>query len=89
MRTRRAEVPVPSTLYPMRDGTPRIGVLRPEDSGLRGAAFLWGEDLTRVSVLDLGQHIGWASEELVMQIKTHMRLNCADRHGLDAQKASA
>ena len=65
------------------DGTPRIAVIQPRWAGLRaGPSYLWGEDLTRVSVLDLGSHIGWAHSELVCQIEQNYRLNAADRSAL-------
>lgn len=44
------------------DGTARVAVIQPRWAGLRaGPSFLWGENLTRVNALDLGDHIGWAS----------------------------
>jgi hypothetical protein len=43
------------------DGTPRVAVVQPGWAGLRpGRSYLWGENLTRISTLDVGTHIGWA-----------------------------
>ena len=65
------------------DGTPRVAVVQPRWAGLRrGPSYLWGENLTRVSALDVGNHIGWAHPSLVGQIEEHYRLNAADRAAL-------
>jgi hypothetical protein len=65
------------------DGTPRVAVIQPRWAGLRrGESYLWGENLTRVATLDVGDHIGWAHPELVRQIEDNYRLNAADRAAL-------
>jgi hypothetical protein len=65
------------------DGTPRVAVIQPNWAGLRGMhSYLWGENLTKVSTLDVGNHIGWAHPELVRQIEKNCRLNDADRVAL-------
>jgi hypothetical protein len=67
------------------DGTPRVAVIQPRWAGLRqGPSYLWGENLTRVSTLDVGDHIGWAHPALVGQIEDNYRLNAADRDALRA-----
>ena len=65
------------------DGTPRIAVIQPRWAGLRaGPSYLWGENLTRVAALDVGDHIGWAHTELVGQVEEAVRMNAADRTSL-------
>jgi hypothetical protein len=65
------------------DGTARVAVIEPRWAGLRsGPSYLWGENLTKVSVLDVGEHIGWAHPELISQIEDAVRLNAADRASL-------
>lgn len=51
-----------------RDGTPRRPIPSVNAVGLSGPGFLWGEQLTNVSSLDIGDHIGWADEALVEAI---------------------
>jgi hypothetical protein len=46
---------------------------------LRHPGYLWGENLTRVATLDIGDHIGWA------QIEECMRLDAADRAALHSE----
>lgn len=66
------------------DGTARVAVIQPRWAGLRtGPSFIWGENLTRVSVLDVGGHIGWAHHQLIIQIQDVVRLNSADRGSLE------
>jgi hypothetical protein len=65
------------------DGAPRVAVVQPRWAGLRqGPSYLWGENLTRISILDVGTHIGWAHPELARQIEENFRLNAADRSAL-------
>jgi len=65
------------------DGTPRVRVAQPRWAGLgAGPSYLWGENLTRMSVLDVGDHIGWVYPGLIAQIETQYRLNEADRIAL-------
>lgn len=47
------------------DGRPRTPIPNPAELGLTGQGFLWGSRLTRISVLDLYAHIGWASKEVL------------------------
>lgn len=48
-----------------RDGTPRLPIPDPRAVGLRSPGFLWGDRLTPVSPIDVGDHIGWADSALV------------------------
>jgi hypothetical protein len=64
------------------DGSGRPPVPNPRWAGLRGAGYLWGENLTRISILDIGDHIGWAHPQLIELIEQHVRLNDADREAL-------
>ena len=72
------------------DGTARVPVVEPRWAGLRqGPSYLWGQDLTRIAVLDVGNHIGWAHPGLVMQIEEVVRLNAADRASLHSAEWSS
>jgi len=64
------------------DGSPRVALVNPRWAGLWGPGYLWGENLTRVSVLDVGDHIGWVHPELLGQIEETVRLNAEDRASL-------
>lgn len=65
------------------DGTPRVAVIQPRWAGLRaGPSYLWGENLTRVATLDVGDHIGWVHPDLIQQIEEVVRLNALDREAL-------
>jgi len=48
-----------------RDGTQRVPIPNPAMVGLRGPGFLWGDRLTPVAAIDVGDHIGWADTALV------------------------
>lgn len=50
------------------DGTSRVPIPNPFAVGLRGRGFLWGDRLTRVSAIDLGDHIGWVDEALAERV---------------------
>ena len=64
------------------DGNPRRAVPQPRWVGLRGPGYLWGENLVKVSAIDIGEHIGWVHPELVDLIEEQVRLNAADRAAL-------
>jgi hypothetical protein len=64
------------------DGQARTPIPNPRWAGLSGPGYIWGENLTRISVLDIGDHIGWAHPQLIEAIHHHVRLNDADRHAL-------
>jgi hypothetical protein len=66
------------------DGTPRVAIPNPRRVGLRGPGFLWGDKLTNVSVLDIGDHIGWSDAELAEAIITLARLGNGAAAGLRA-----
>lgn len=51
-----------------RNGSLRVPVPDPAMVGLRGPGFLWGDHLTNVSVLDIGDHIGWVDSRLAEAI---------------------
>jgi hypothetical protein len=71
-------------------GVARVAVIQPRWAGLRGGpSFIWGENLTRVDALDIGDHIGWAHPELLGQIKELVRLNAADRDSLGFEPAGS
>lgn len=57
-----------------RDGTPRVAIPSPEHVGLKGSGYLWGDRATRVSALDLGDHIGWVDQQLAERIISHAKL---------------
>ena len=66
------------------DGTARVAVIQPRWAGLRaGPSFLWGENLTRVNALDLGDHIGWATP--ISSARSRAQL--PDRGNLRSQRA--
>lgn len=46
-----------------RDGRSRTPIPDPAPLGLTGHGFLWGR-LTRISVLDVDAHVGWATDEV-------------------------
>lgn len=48
-----------------RDGTARVPIPNPALVGLSGPGFLWGDRLTPVAAIDVGDHIGWADTALV------------------------
>jgi hypothetical protein len=66
------------------DGSPRISLIQPRWAGFRssGPSYIWSEDPQRMSVLDIGNHIGWAHPAMVDQIVEVVRLNAADRAAL-------
>ena len=66
------------------DGQARAAIPNPRWAGLSGPGYIWGENLTRISVLDIGDHIGWAHPQLVEAIERHVRLNNADRDAIHA-----
>jgi hypothetical protein len=47
-----------------RDGRPRTPIPDPAALGLSGPGYLWGCRLTRISVIDVRAHIGWATREV-------------------------
>lgn len=51
-----------------KNGAPRVPVPDPATVGLRGPGYLWGDHLTNVSVLDIGNHIGWVDSRLAEAI---------------------
>lgn len=64
------------------DGTPREKIIDPSASGLRGVGYIWGSKVTRVSAIDIVNHIGWASSELIDQILGFMELSLPDIQAL-------
>lgn len=53
-----------------QDGGRRVSVPDPTRVGLSGPGFLWSDKVTNVSVVDIGDHIGWASPELAEAVIT-------------------
>lgn len=53
-----------TTLSHYSDGGARTPIPNPKSVGLSGRGFLWGNKLTNVSSMDIGDHIGWADPEL-------------------------
>lgn len=51
-----------------RDGSPRTPIPDPAAVGLRGRGYLWGDRLTNVSAIDIGDHIGWVDAALAEAI---------------------
>jgi hypothetical protein len=49
-------------------GLPRVPIPNYADLGLRGPGYLWGDGLTRISTLDIGNHIGWIDLDTVEAI---------------------
>jgi hypothetical protein len=72
-----------------RDGTPRIAIPNPTVVGLRGPGFLWGDRLTPVSPIDVGDHIGWADAALVEAVICLAALDGAWAAGLRGSVAAA
>ena len=56
-----------------RNGAPRTPIPDPPALGLNRRGFLWGHRLTRISVLDVRAHIGWATEQVqeLIERQTH------------------
>lgn len=48
-----------------RGGSPRPTIPNPSRIGLSKPGYLWGDRLTRVSAIDIGDHIGYADPALV------------------------
>lgn len=71
-----------------RDGTARIAIPNPTAVGLRGPGFLWGDRLTPVSPIDVGDHIGWADAALVEAVIRLAALGGAWAAGLRASVAA-
>jgi hypothetical protein len=61
-----------------RDGVPRVPVPNARAVGLHGPGYLWGSRLTRISVLDLRIHIGWADAALTASLIDQARLDPGD-----------
>lgn len=57
------------------DGSPRTPVPHPTAVGLNGPGYLWGEHLTRISVLDLRRHLGWVDAALAATLILQARLH--------------
>ena len=69
-------------------GVPRVAVPDPAAVGLAGPGHLWGDRLTAVSALDVGEHIGWVDHALAEAVAELARLPAADRRALhDAAEA--
>ena len=64
------------------DGSPRTAVPNPSAVGLHSRGFLWGDRLTRVSVLDVDRHIGWVDHELAQLIAAQVSLGPSDTTSL-------
>ena len=47
--------------------------------GLKKPGFIWGNTVYRISVHDLGNHIGWADGALIDTILGAVKLTEADR----------
>jgi hypothetical protein len=60
------------------NGSPRTAVPNPAAVGLHSRGYLWGERLTRVSVLDIDGHIGWVDRELADLITVQASLSPSD-----------
>ncbi len=76
-----------------RDSTPRTPVPDPYAVGLNRRGFLWGNRLTRLSVLDVEHHLGWVNAALVSTIILQARLGPEDAAALvmaieDAQRVA-
>src|SRR5690348_2565799 len=56
-------------------GQPRVAVSNWRQVGLKCPGYIWGNRLTRVSYLDLGDHIGWVDESLVTEIESLLDLH--------------
>ena len=65
-----------------RNGVPRVAIPNPQAVGLYKPGFLWGDRVTRVHVLDVEKHIGWADEALVDAILASVDLCEDDRIAL-------
>jgi hypothetical protein len=57
-----------------RLGRPRTPIPDPAALGLTAQVFLWGHRLTRICVLDVRAHIGWATEEVQELIERQIAL---------------
>ncbi|QKJ18954.1 hypothetical protein [Microbacterium hominis] len=68
-------------------GEPRVAVPNPTAVGLRGRGFLWGDRLTSVCVLDIGQIIGRVDLPLATAVVTLAGLGCED--GATLRRAAA
>src|SRR5215207_3227019 len=59
----------------VRSGQPRVPVPHHATIGLRRRSHLWGDRLTIVSALDVGDHIGWVDLALAEMIIDHAGLS--------------
>lgn len=70
-----------------RDGSSRVPIPNPTLVGLRGPGFLWGDRLTPVAAIDIGDHIGWADSALVEAVIALARLDSDQAMGLRGSAA--
>lgn len=61
-----------------RDGSPRTPIPNPQVVGLPKPGFLWGDNLTRIGVLDVRDHIGWVDDDLAELIAIKAGLSDTD-----------
>lgn len=69
------------------DGSPRQSIPNPRAVGLKGPGYLWGDRLTNVSAVDVGDHIGWVDEALAELIIRFARLGKLDASALRSAAA--
>jgi hypothetical protein len=57
------------------DGTTRVAIPTPVEIGLNGPGFFWGTRLTRISKIDVLQHLGQINAETTRAITRHTHLS--------------
>src|SRR5438552_4164044 len=50
------------------NGSARVAIPNPGRVGLRRPGWLWGCNTTRITSLDITDHIGWADEALILAV---------------------
>jgi hypothetical protein len=67
--------------YP-RGGGRRHAIPDPDAVGLDGPSFIWGARISRISPLDLYDHLGWADDALVEEVLATVSMGTPDRLAL-------
>jgi mRNA-degrading endonuclease toxin of MazEF toxin-antitoxin module len=52
-----------------RSGEPRTPIPNPRSNGLSKPGWLWCEQVTSISAIDVDEHIGWVDQELVTKLR--------------------
>lgn len=72
-----------------RNGLPRVPVPTLPHLGLTRRSHLWGDALTRVSALDIEDHIGWVTPHLAELACEHVKMTVQQAESLRQAAVSA